>query len=150
MEPNLTVFDVAKYILEWRPMSHMKLQKLVYYCQARSLVWDDAPLFNEPIQAWVNGPVCWELYNQLRGRFQVFAVHLGDLGDSSRLTDTQRETVDEVLRFYGDKDAQWLSDLTHMEQPWAKAREGLPDDRRTDREITWESMHEYYSSLRPN
>lgn len=150
MEQDLTVFDVAQYILKYRPMSHMKLQKLVYYCQAWSLVWDDVPLFKEPIQAWVNGPVCRELYNQLRGRFQVCAGHLHDLGDSCRLTDSQRETVNEVLRFYGDKDAQWLSDLTHMERPWAKARKGLSDDCRTDREITWDSMAEYYSSLRPN
>ena len=40
------VFDTAKYILEQSgPMSAMKLQKLCYYSQVWSLVWDDAPLF---------------------------------------------------------------------------------------------------------
>ena len=35
-----TVFEVAKYILEKKEkMSTMKLQKLLYYCQAWSLVW---------------------------------------------------------------------------------------------------------------
>ena len=39
------VFDTAKYILEQKGnMSTMKLQKLCYYAQAWSLVWDDAPL----------------------------------------------------------------------------------------------------------
>lgn len=40
------VFDTAKYILEQSgPMSAMKLQKLCYYSQVWSLVWDDSPLF---------------------------------------------------------------------------------------------------------
>lgn len=43
-----SVFDTAKYILEkCGTMSTMKLQKLCYYSQAWSLVWDDAPLFDE-------------------------------------------------------------------------------------------------------
>ena len=37
------VFDTAKYILEQLgSMSTMKLQKLCYYSQAWSLVWDDS------------------------------------------------------------------------------------------------------------
>ena len=47
-----TVFDTAKYILEQRgKMSTMKLQKLCYYTQAWSLVWDDAPLGDQFIVA---------------------------------------------------------------------------------------------------
>ena len=43
-----TVFDVAKYILDKHgAMSAMKLQKLVFYSQAMSLVWDDLPLFDD-------------------------------------------------------------------------------------------------------
>jgi len=39
-------FDVAAYILSKKaPMPAMKLQKLVYYAQSWSLVWDDEPLF---------------------------------------------------------------------------------------------------------
>ena len=68
------VFDVAKYILEKRsPMTAMKLEKIIYYSQAWSLVWDSAPLFNEPIEAWMNGPVIPVLFNVHRGKFQVRA-----------------------------------------------------------------------------
>ncbi len=49
-----TCFDVAKYILtKMGKLSTVKLQKLVYYAQAWSLVWDDEPLFNERIEAWL-------------------------------------------------------------------------------------------------
>lgn len=56
--PSTTVFDVAEYILEQHgEMTSMKLQKLVYYCQAWHLAWSDEPLFRESIEAWANGPV---------------------------------------------------------------------------------------------
>lgn len=58
-----TVFDVAEYILQkLGEVTTMKLQKLVYYCQAWSLVWDEQPLFEDDFQAWANGPVCPALF----------------------------------------------------------------------------------------
>lgn len=59
----VSCFDVVKYILEKQgPMSQMKLHKLLYYCQAWSLVWDDMPLFHERLEAWGSGPVVPELH----------------------------------------------------------------------------------------
>ena len=41
MLAKCSALDVAKYILkEHGEMTAMKLQKLVYYCQAWSLVWE--------------------------------------------------------------------------------------------------------------
>src|SRR5680860_208464 len=74
-----SVLDVAEYILkETGSMTTMKLQKLVYYSQAWSLVWDEKPLFGEPIEAWANGPVVRALYEAHRGRFQVDTIENGD------------------------------------------------------------------------
>lgn len=142
----MSIFDVAKYVLEQRgPMSAMKLQKLAYYSQAWHLVWDDEPLFNERIEAWANGPVSPMLYNHHRGKFSVSADDIG--GDSGKLTNTQTDTIASVLKFYGDNSAQWLSDLTHIESPWKDAREGFPPGVRSNREITKAAMAEYYGSL---
>lgn len=144
-----TVFDVAKYILEKRgPMSAMKLQKLVYYSQAWSLVWDESPIFQESIEAWANGPVVRSLYDAHRGCFSVDADFFSQ-GNPALLSQGQQETIDGVLEFYGDKTAQWLSDLTHMEQPWkdARNRAGLSDGDRGNSEILLADMDEYYSGL---
>ena len=139
------VLDVAAYILERQgPMTTWKLQKLVYYCQAWSLVWDDDILFPEEIEAWANGPVVRELYNAHRGKYRISCLHKGC---PEILTETQRETVDAVLAFYGDKSPQWLSDLTHMESPWQSARRGIPDGERGNTVIPKESLAEYYGSL---
>ena len=109
-----SALDVAQYILDSHgAMTTMKLQKLVYYAQAWS--GDDNTLFDEP--AWKAGPVVRALYEQHRGRFRLDTVG----GNPGSLTGAQRDTIDLVLRFYGDKSAQWLSDLTHMEEPWKDA-----------------------------
>lgn len=141
-----SIFDAAKYILEKQgSMSTMKLQKLCYYCQAWSLVWDDRPLFEEDFEAWVNGPVCPVLFKQTRGKFSVCADD--EPGDSENLTAEQKDTIDVVLEHYAPHDAQWLSQLTHMEAPWKSARRGLPDNANSSEVITKESMGMYYGGL---
>lgn len=142
-----TVFDVAAYILESiGRCTTMKLHKLLYYCQAWSLVWDDAPLFSEKIEAWANGPVIRTLYNCHRGVFEL-TPQTFTYGSSSVLTDTQMETINNVLAFYADKSVQWLVNLTHMESPWLNARKGLEPTERGNVEIELSAMAEYYSSL---
>lgn len=141
-----TAIDVAKYILEKQgPMTAMKLQKLVYYCQAWSLVWDERPMFLEKIEAWANGPVVPELFDTHRGLFKVNSDNIS--GDPSSLDDTAKETIDAVLMYYGNKSSQWLSDLTHNEDPWKLARANIPPGERGQIEITHASMAEYYQSL---
>lgn len=140
------VFDTAKYILEQSgPMSTMKLQKLCYYAQAWSLVWDDSPLFEENFQAWANGPVCPELFFKTQGAYSVSASdETGGIGD---LSAGQKDTIDRVLEHYGSHNAQWLSQLTHMEAPWIQAREGVPSGAGCSNVITKESMEMYYGGL---
>lgn len=142
-----TAFDVAAYILGKKgTMTAMKLQKLLYYAQAWSLVWDEKPLFDNTIQAWANGPVVPAIYNYHRGQYFVSANDFPSANPGT-LEDAQRATVDAVLAHYGDRTAQWLIDLTHSEEPWKQARAGLAPGERGNREITLASMAEYYSSL---
>ena len=143
--PKIRVFDVAAYILErMEAMTTMKLQKLVYYSQAWSLVWDEKPLFEEPIEAWANGPVIRDLFNYHRGMYQISSMPIGNL---RLLNQDQRDTVDAVLEYYGDQSAQWLIDLTHMEEPWIQTRKGLPIQERGNRVISLDVIADYYSSL---
>jgi uncharacterized phage-associated protein len=144
-----TVLDVANYILQKTgPMTAMKLQKLVYYSQAWSLVWDEKPLFPEEIQAWAFGPVCPVLYEAHKGEFVLskdrFSAHQGTL------TESGRATIDAVIDGYNQYSAQQLSDLTHSEDPWNKTRDGIEPLVRSERVISHELMAEYYSALASN
>jgi uncharacterized phage-associated protein len=140
-----TVFDVAAYILaKCGEMTTWKLQKLVYYSQAWSSVWDDKVLFKEPIQAWANGPVCPALYQRHKGSFKISSI---PGGRPSRLTPNQKDSIDKIIKFYGKKSAQYLSALTHIEAPWKNARAGLNPGERGSNEITVDAMAEYYGGL---
>ena len=145
----LSVFDVAKYILEKlcanTPITTWKLQKLVYYSQAWSLVWDDAPLFREDIQAWANGPVCPDLYSEHKGQFQISTI---ERGNTAKLSDEQIETIDAVIKHYGGKTAQYLSELTHREAPWKSARKGVKAGDRGNKVIKLDDMAEFYGGLK--
>ena len=142
-----STFDVAKYIAERTgEVSAMKLQKLMYYAQAWHLVWEEAPLFDEDFQAWANGPVLPSLYQLHRGMFKVDAGLFAS-ADSARVSELQRQNIDRVLAFYGDQTAQWLSNLTHQEDPWKQARGETPSGSPSTAVISQAAMHEYYSAL---
>ena len=119
-----TVFDVAKYIIDQcGEMDTWKLKKLVCYCQAWSLAWDGKPLFDSRIEAWANGPVCPDLFMRHKGFFIVGPESpIWEGADPDALTETERETVDAVLKEYGDRPGHWLRALTHLEDPWKQAR----------------------------
>jgi uncharacterized phage-associated protein len=139
-----SVHDVAAYILARRgSMTAMKLQKLVYYCQAWSLVWDEQPIFPEKIEAWANGPVVRELYERHRGMFRVSKWD----GNPDVLVPDEKNTVEIVLNFYCKYSSLELSNMTHREDPWRNARDGMHSSERGDKEITHAAMAEYYSNL---
>ena len=141
-----TARDVAQYIRDkLGQISTIKLEKLVYYCKAWSLVWDEDPLFHEQIQAWANGPVVPELYKAHKGYF-FCPSKIAD-ADVNQLTDEQKETIDVVLDAYKDKSPQYLVALTHSEEPWINARRGYKDGQSCQVPITDEAIASYYSRL---
>jgi len=142
----VNVFDVAQYILNsLGKMTTWKLQKLCYYSQAWSLVWDEKPLFKERIEAWANGPVIPDLYEKHKGRFYITQIK----GSPGKLKKNQIETIKAVLEVYGDKTSDWLSQLTHREAPWqlARSRAHLGYGERGNAEIRLDDMAEYYGGL---
>jgi uncharacterized phage-associated protein len=124
----------------------MKLHKLLYYCQAWSVVWSH-PIFPEPVEAWINGPVVRDVYDKHKGQYQI---ETWKFGDADNLNASEKNTVDKILAYYGNRSSQWLSDLTHQESPWKMARGNMPLNVRGSAEISLAEMEEYYSSLPPD
>ena len=117
------VRDVAAYIIsKLRSVDVMKLQKLLY--------------------AW--SLVVRKAFKTYQGQYKVSSALEGD---KTSLSEDERGTVDAILRFNGDKEGFYLSELTHKEEPWMDARKGLAPGDKSDREITKASMRDYYSSL---
>jgi uncharacterized phage-associated protein len=106
-------------------------------------------LFPERIEAWANGPVCPDLYQRHRGEFKIDHSY-GIGGDAKNLDVPEVETIDAVLKYYGQMSAQLLSDLTHSESPWKDARGEIPPGENSRREITQDAMAAFFESLPPD
>ena len=108
-------------------ISNLKLQKLMYYCQGWHMAVYGMPLFNEPIEAWKDGPVVPPVYF----RFQHFGA-LSILPDMVRtdpavdLSEQSRALIDQVWEQYGREFAWSLRNRTHREPAWLQARGTLP------------------------
>jgi len=139
------VDDIAAAIVERTgPIDAFKLQKLVYYCQAWHLVWENEPLFHDRIEAWAAGPVVRSLYERHRGRYSVTEWPSGDV---RQLKKREITTVDAIVDSYGKLTGRQLSHLSHREAPWQKARAGLAPTDRSSNSISIESLVSYYSAL---
>jgi len=142
-----TIFDVALYILEKQgEVTAMKLQKLTYYVKAWGLVWDEEEIFKEQFEAWANGAVSPALYDKHRGMFKI-SSELFKASNIANIPQRHKDTIDQVINFYGDYTAQQLSDINHQESPWIDARNGLSPDARCTNIITSAAMAEYYSGV---
>lgn len=132
-----TARDVMMYLHARFPSEReMKLQKLLYYVKAWSLVWDGQPLFPEPVQAWRHGPVVPSMR------------HVMSLpADAGRLTEREVDVVEAVLEYYGGMSASALRGLTHAERPWIEAWEARPAGSDAgNAEIGAESMMRFYGA----
>ncbi|MFY0761013.1 type II toxin-antitoxin system antitoxin SocA domain-containing protein [Metabacillus dongyingensis] len=65
-DQELTAYDLTKFILTVRPVSHLKLQKLIYYIYAEFLIRTGEKLFKEPIVAYKYGPVVEDVFEKYR------------------------------------------------------------------------------------
>ena len=119
--------DVAQYILSKQNVeaqdiiSNLKLQKLTYYAQGFTLALTGKPLFSEEIQAWDHGPVVPSLYHDYK-RFEGGAILPPSPEEvaavESRLSNKQKEIIDEVYDVYGQFSAWKLRNLSHEDAPW--------------------------------
>lgn len=125
-------------------MTNKKIQKLVYYAQAWSLVLKEKPLFEEEIQAWVHGPAIPSLYSELKA-FGWNPVDPDTFGNMPNLDAKIIEFLESIWRVYGKFDANYLEILTHAEYPWKEARQNIDPSEGSDNTISHESMKTYYS-----
>ncbi len=148
---NIKSRDIANYFVyrankDNTTITNKKIQKLVYYAQAWSLVLLNKKLFNEKIEAWVHGPAVLDLYSKYK-KFGFSSIEesidAGDVKFSKKITDL----LDNVWSVYGKMDARYLEFLTHSEKPWQEARNGLNGFESSHNEISCKSMKAFYSEL---
>ncbi len=120
-------------------MNNMKVQKLLYYSQCLHLALYDEPLFEDEIQAWRYGPVCPPAYRYYQ-EFEADQLPIPEKEFVRQLTQKTKQLLEEIWDYFGGYHAYLLSDMTHLEFPWKKARKGLPPEARSTEPILIEDM----------
>lgn len=147
---NYSASEIAKWFVAsldreaGDSITHLKLQKVVYYAQAWALVLLTRPLFDEDFQAWAHGPVIESLYNEYK-QHGWNAIPAPE--ETPEFEEDVEDLLSEVWDTYGDFSAKHLERLTHQEAPWKDARGDLPMEARSNAIISKQSMRNYYSAL---
>lgn len=131
---------IANYFLDLakesnRPLTPMKLQKLIYFAHGWCLAIYDQALISETVEAWRYGPVVQSIYHEfkehgsgeitkLATEFELLDVDALEFGIyTPYISDDDDKTkalLNKVWDIYGKYSGVALSNATHMQNtPWA-------------------------------
>lgn len=142
-----TVFEVAQYFRYLsvpgtdKEITHLKLQKLVYYAEAMYMKIHRNYLFHEEFQAWVHGPVCPVLFYGYNNYGSSTIPKVDTMPD---INPKYVRVLDIVWLLFGERDGKYLENKTHQESPWINARNGLGDKEHSKAIISKDDMLAYY------
>ena len=112
---------------EARAVTPMQLLKLVYIAHGWHLAYFDAPLIDEPVQAWRHGPVIKSLYDRIKHYGSGAVSEPVSAGPFSRAPEGRVDPsieplLSRVWKSYARFSGIELSAMTHMEgTPWYHA-----------------------------
>jgi uncharacterized phage-associated protein len=143
--------DIAKWFVNATDresgddITHLKVQKLLYYAQGWALAYFDLPFFAEKMEAWAHGPVAPSVWEKLK-EFGYSSIPEQKImrkisGDHGRL-------LGAVNQKYSIFSAKKLEAMTHSESPWLTARAGIPLSARCTNPISEDEMRKLFVSLK--
>ena len=122
-------------------MTHLKIQKLLYYCQGYSLGLYGEPLFVESIEAWNHGPVVVSIYNRFRPLCSSCIPFEGT--EEPQIDDRAKKIAQLVMHDKGRFSAWALRDMTHEETPWSYTYKEIGRNGTITRDI----IQKFFTSL---
>ncbi len=129
---------------EFEPMTHLRLQKLLYYVQGWSLAMRGNPAFGEEVQAWREGPVVSPVY-QVFKEFEARPIGREHMTEEPQLDREIEGFIRSIWEAYKKYSATELRRKTHTEAPWLKARGDTPPNGSSNNEITHDSMLRFFA-----
>ena len=125
-------------------LTHLKIQKLLYFADGIALAVTDKPLFSEKIYAWPHGPVIKEVYDVLKanGREEIAfdknnLKTINEINNDSELSNILETTYDN----YAGYTAWQLREKSHVAGgPW----QVTVDTKGMQREISANTIEEYF------
>lgn len=146
-----SALDIAKWFINATDresgdaITHLKVQKLLYYAQGWALANFDKPLFDEDMEAWAHGPVAVSVYEHFRG---IGYQSIEQQKITKRVADDVARLLNAVLDRYGIFSAKMLEAMTHEEAPWRDTRGDLAPEARCNRRIGKDAMKAFFVGRR--
>jgi uncharacterized phage-associated protein len=132
--------EVANFLLDYaeshhRPITHLSLQKILFFCHGWYLARFDEPLISEPVEAWAHGPVYRSVYHCLKSskneyiktRARKMDYSTGDCQVIAyNFDDDVGEFIQNIFDLYSRYKASDLRQMSHVkggpwETIWSKA-----------------------------
>lgn len=143
------IYEIAKYFLSKNHfLTDKQVQKLVYYAYSWYIVNNNVNKNNitnrlcaEHPEAWVHGPVFYNLYEALTYHRQMFWQN-----ENVDLDFNTKNFLDVIYNVYGKFTGNQLEDMTHNETPWIVARNGLAPNERSRRQLDDAQIYEYFAN----
>lgn len=159
----MDIFKISNYLIARSDnagdlITNKKLQKLLYYVKAWGLVYfSPKGVIDEPFEAWVHGPVCRTVYSAYKHfGYRPLTVDYNGVSSSeyirnfrNSVSDDEQsmvDLIDAVFEEYGQHTSLQLELLSHSEDPWLEAREGLAPNETGCSEISETTMKSYYAA----
>lgn len=124
------VYEIAKWFLHTEPMTHKKLQKLLYFSYGIYLAQNNDDynrlnnsLFENKFEAWVHGPVDPKIYSLYKNN-GINLLYLEDI-DTVSFDSKIMNALNKTLEIYGKYNADELENISHNQAPWKNARKNL-------------------------
>lgn len=118
-------FFIRKSLKEKKPITQIKLQKLIFFAHGFYLALKERPLVGEKIEAWQYGPVVPSVYHKFKkwGNNTIEKV-LIENDDNLIIHEEDLEFLDLVWHKFSHYSAAQLVEMSHEKDgPWSKAIE---------------------------
>lgn len=148
-DENGKIFKIVNWFLsqatEENRITHLALQKLLYFSQAWNYVFNGEWLFKDDCEAWVHGAVYHSVYDEFK-KFKYKPLPIVDV--TCDLTEKELFVLEFVKRFYCDVyTAKALENICHLEEPYKNARKDCCETDRSVEVIDKQTIQEYYMNI---
>lgn len=146
--------DIAKYIIGHNDVTHLKLQKMLFFLQCYSIKFLRYPLYSNKIYAWPFGPVVADIYGEYKRYEDRMIPRCNGVLDLPMLNTVPADPP-EVMRYIDTIVGQLmpysalaLVAITHRaDSPWSKV---WNNGQGKGLEIPIELLYEYYTPSSEN
>lgn len=157
--------QIANYVVSValqmrKPITNLHLQKILYYLQAKELISDGMPLFDDTIEKWRLGPVIPKVYHEYK-EFgsqpiddiateiifddETFDIKIIKFNEDDIDNATKDKIKSDIITLLNENPFK-LVDLTHEHSPWKDYKEFIENGKK-GLEYSNEEIYDFFTEF---